>query len=314
MVHECIMSDRFDFTNKTDFEIEAHLRTLKPDSEPAIEALREQFRRKEKKDRKMTMFEGVILQNEQKELLVSLVEAARNIPKDKRSKFMFIHTTSESWVQHWGLPNWTLDCYEGDVDVLAQQGFLNPSYGTSGISGFDITPEGFLYYEELKQAAGEVTKQVEESIRGYLKSEQFQRRHPAAFQKWLAAEELLWKTDSNQQLSIIGHLCRESIQEFTDSLVAQFKPNVDPGVKALTKNRLKAVITSRSAFIPSTVLPFLDVLVDYWDAVVDLIQRQEHAGQREKESLLWEDARRVVFQTCVLMFEVDRILTLQAKG
>jgi len=47
---------RFDFSNKSDFEIEAHLRTLKPDSEPAIEALREQFRRKaikENRDRKI---------------------------------------------------------------------------------------------------------------------------------------------------------------------------------------------------------------------------------------------------------------------
>lgn len=46
------MSERFDFSNKSDFEIEAHLRTLKPDSEPAIEALREQFQRKETKERK----------------------------------------------------------------------------------------------------------------------------------------------------------------------------------------------------------------------------------------------------------------------
>lgn len=45
------MSERFDFSNKSDFEIEAHIRTLRPESEPAIEALREQFRRRESKER-----------------------------------------------------------------------------------------------------------------------------------------------------------------------------------------------------------------------------------------------------------------------
>ncbi len=36
--------------------------------------------------------------------------------------------------------------------------------------------------------------------------------------------------------------------------------------------------------------------------------RQEHGAQKESETLQWEDARRVVFQTAMVMFELDRTL------
>lgn len=255
------------------------------------------------------MFEHVILQDEQKQLLIALVEAARNIPRDKRSQFMFINTGTESWVQHWGIPNWNLDCYQGDVEVLAQRGFLNPSYGTSGISGFDIAPEGFLYYQELMQTRGKPVQQVPQATREYLKSDQFQRRHSQAFQKWLSAEELVWQTDTDQKLSTVGHLCREAVQEFAASLIAEFKIADAPNQKAQTIARLKAVIESQSAKMPTTLLPFLDALMNYWERLISLIQRQEHGGQREKEPLVWEDGRRVVFHTLIVMYEVDRVLS-----
>ena len=46
----------------------------------------------------------------------------------------------------------------------------------------------------------------------------------------------------------------------------------------------------------------------YWGTVSDLVQRQEHGAQREGKQLVWEDARRVVFQTANVMFEIDRSL------
>jgi hypothetical protein len=49
-------------------------------------------------------------------------------------------------------------------------------------------------------------------------------------------------------------------------------------------------------------------LLAYFGTVSDLIQRQEHGAQKEGEGLMWEDARRVVFQTALVMFELDRVL------
>lgn len=49
-------------------------------------------------------------------------------------------------------------------------------------------------------------------------------------------------------------------------------------------------------------------LVDYWDSVSDLANRQEHRAAREGDALVAEDGRRLIFHTVVVMFEIDRFL------
>jgi len=43
--------------------------------------------------------------------------------------------------------------------------------------------------------------------------------------------------------------------------------------------------------------------------VNDVVQRQEHGDQKQNDPLTWEDARAAVFQTAMLMFEFDRVLS-----
>ena len=47
---------------------------------------------------------------------------------------------------------------------------------------------------------------------------------------------------------------------------------------------------------------------------MDLVQRQEHGGQKEGEPLGWEDGRRVVFQTANVMVELHRATEQAATG
>ena len=47
----------------------------------------------------------------------------------------------------------------------------------------------------------------------------------------------------------------------------------------------------------------LKALGGYSEALMDLIQRQEHGGQKEGHALTWQDARRVVFHTASAMYE-----------
>ena len=56
---------------------------------------------------------------------------------------------------------------------------------------------------------------------------------------------------------------------------------------------------------------FLEALLNFWRTVSELVQRQEHGGQKENEPLVWEDGRRVVFQTAMVMYEVDSSLSRQ---
>jgi hypothetical protein len=260
------------------------------------------------------MFENILLEKEQEELLCLLVEAARNVPREQRHKFWAadIHGSYQSVVKHGGLPNGQGSAFIGDIETLGHVGLLALTYEDKGLVQFDITPPGFKYYAYLKQRDGQPIQRIEVQSRNYLNSDLFQRKYPQAYQKWANAEILLWSSDSEQQLTTVGHLCRESLQEFASALVDQFKPpNVDSD-KAHTIKRIRAVLYMLADRL-GTTQKFFDVLITYWETVNDLIQRQEHGGQKEGHPLIWDDARRVVFQSAVVMLEISKNLE-QIKG
>jgi hypothetical protein len=255
---------------------------------------------------------SVLLEPEQEELLKALVEATRNVPRNERQKFIF----TQSWgpgdrISHPGLPGQMMGAYEGDLDVLEREGLLNVSYtGQRGNRFFDVSPLGFRFYEEMQRRLGTPAQQVEEGLKRYLEADAFQQKYPAAYRKWAEAEKLLWASDSEQQLTTIGHLCREAMQEFATALVDRHQP---PGVrdtdKAHTVARIRTVLNQHASRLGTTAAPFFDALLAYWGTVSDLVQRQEHGAQKEGRPLIWEDGRRVVFQTAIVMFEVDRALS-----
>jgi len=257
------------------------------------------------------MSNRIHLEKEQEELLCVLVEAARNTPRERRTKFLTLPLSrrdQQGIIQHPSLPGGCIKAHLGDVDIMASSGLLLTEPLQRGCR-FDIMPQGFSYYEEMKQQSGQPVQKMEATVRVYLDSSHFQEHYPQAHQKWSEAESLLWGSESQQQLTTIGHLCREAMQEFVASCVERFNP---PGIdqdKARTVSRLKAVLNHCTQKLGKTEQSFLDALTAYWGEVNDLIQRQEHGAQKEGQQLIWEDGRRVVFQTAVVMFEVDRALS-----
>lgn len=197
-----------------------------------------------------------------------------------------------------------------DIRHLVDVGLLSVSKYHSKGSGFNffIPPQALEYYEQSKREAGEPVARMEEVICAYLDAERFRSSYPNAYERWRGAVDLLWGADSAHELSTIGHKCREAVQEFTTTLVDKHQPpDVNPD-KARTRDRLSAVLYMHRSALGEARTELLDSLFGYWRAAGNLIQRQEHAGQREGEPLGWEDGRRVVFQTALVMFEVDRSL------
>jgi hypothetical protein len=251
---------------------------------------------------------SVLLELEQEELLKTLVEASRNVPRDQREEFHLLTDGDGDSVMHPGLPGRELRVHGGDVDILKAQGLLLVTQIGRMHRSFVVTPQGSSLYEEMQHRLGAPTQQVEETLIRYLDSDAFQRSYPEAHRKWSEAAELLWKSDSQQQLTTIGHLCREAVQVFATALVERHQP---PGVdqdKAHDINRIQAVVDQRRSRLGTTA-GLLDALVPYWRAVSGLVQRQEHGAQKEGRPLVWEDGRRVVFHTLIVMFEVDRALS-----
>jgi len=244
---------------------------------------------------------------EQRELLEALVEASRNVPRDKRQKFLVVQTlSSPDYIIHPGLQGTRFPGYLGDVETLARAGLVALGYGSRGTPKFDVTPEGFALYEELKSRSAEPTDQVEATVIQYLDAEAFQREAPAAYVKWSEAEQLLWQADSERHFTTIGHLCREAMQEFVTALVERFKPPSVESDKALVVKRLSSTLQHLSTQRQLKSVELLQAMLGYWAEVHSIVQRQEHGGQKEGTPLTWEDARRVVFQTAIVMFEIQR--------
>ena len=100
----------------------------------------------------------------------------------------------------------------------------------------------------------------------------------------------------------------DAYQEFADDLVKIHKVADASANKSSTVNRIKSVLNQKNSKLGKTHSEFLHALIPFWGTVSDLVQRQEHGAERENESLKWEDARLVTFQTMVVMYEIDRAI------
>lgn len=253
---------------------------------------------------------NIELEPSQQTILIKLVEAARNVPMEKRQEFFSVPEIGRGGsVSHPGLIGGELEASNGDLRILLNEGLLlllrELQYGFS----FEVTPLGYKLYTQIKRRLGQPVERISTTIRSYLDAHQFRQHHPKAYAKWTDAEALLWGIDVDTQLTTIGHLCREAMQEFATELVEKYKPPNVLTDKQNTKNRVGEVIKMHGAKLGDTEKPFLDALFGYWEQLILLVNRQEHGGQREKATLVWEDARRVVFQTAVTMFEIDRAIS-----
>jgi len=252
-------------------------------------------------------FERVLLLAEQKELLVRLVEAWRRQPREDRQKFLMLSLSGGELLMHPGIRKGEERVAQEDIETLVQKGLLSGRYTRKDTIQFHITPEGFAYYEYLK-ASRDPFEQVELEMSRYVNAQRFTQLYPAASAKWKEAEELLWKDDSARHLTTVGHLCREAMQEFATALVERVQPTNASDNKAHDVNRITAVVLHLGERLGRGRTAFLNALIAYWGTVSDLVQRQEHAGAKEREPVTWEDARRTVFQTLVVFFEFDRTL------
>ena len=251
------------------------------------------------------MLDLIMLEPEQKELLAYMVETIRSVPRDKREMFIVVRTFPGDSLIYPSLDNrQDKDIFIGDLEVLARNGLVSMSYDRNVF----VLPLGFQYYEFMKRGAGESVANITAEIKTYIEIGDFHKKYPVAYEKWLEAEGKLWSSDSESQSTVIGHLCREAFQEFVTELVNKFNPpDVDPN-KAHDISRLKSALAIRSGQIGKTEEPFLKAMIDYYGAVDDLVQRQEHGGKIEGQQLIWEDARRVVFNVAFVMFEIDRAI------
>jgi hypothetical protein len=249
---------------------------------------------------------------EQKELLTTLVEASRKVPRYEQQfrlmSFEGMGTGRQDYIEGAGLSE-RIRVLGDDVWHLDQEGFLVAQWNVDGSARFSLDEQAFRYYEEfLAKHSEEPAAAIEEEVRRYLDRPEFRERFGAAYDRLAAAEQMLWQANPQDDLTTIGHKLREALQQFATALVEMHQPpgaDTDP---ARTNNRVRAVIEANRERLGERKSDLLEALLSYQSAVTGLVQRQEHGDQKLDDPLTWEDARAAVFQAAMLMFELDRTL------
>jgi len=68
------------------------------------------------------MFENILLEKDQEELLIELVEIVRSIPKDERRKFIIIRSHDGDKLFCPGFQDKNKKIYFGDIETLDSEG------------------------------------------------------------------------------------------------------------------------------------------------------------------------------------------------
>lgn len=209
---------------------------------------------------------------------------------------------------HDGLPG-RLQVSESDLMDLADAGLLRRGFGSKGTPSYEVGRQGFAYYHQVKrQQAGQVDR-VQDEVRKYLDTGGIPSAYQATVARWRQADELLWSADTEGQLTNMGHTCREAMQQFAQAMVDRLRPPDDgslPHDPQRTVDRIRACMKHLGKRAGTAETAWLEALMGYWGTVSDLAQRQEHGAGKEGEELVWEDARRLVFHTALVMYELIR--------
>lgn len=201
------------------------------------------------------------------------------------------------------------DYDEGDLRDVVERRFIRVTHRGGSDQQFELRPTAFATYDAAHRDAAKPLEAQEQLAVEHVRSHVFSARYSEPFTKWRDAEALLWQDESVKNLTAIGHLCREAMQLFATRLIDLH------GVKGAKPDRARRLPSALGDRRPAPVGEFsarpslLDALVGFWRAVNDIVQRQEHGGQKSGGELTWEDGRRVALYTALVMGECDRILS-----
>jgi hypothetical protein len=166
------------------------------------------------------------LEPEQEDVLERVCEAARR----DRSPFLALRTMGGSWLDHPGLTDKSLSEWS-DLDVLARYGLIQVLKRQSASRGFIVTPKGLDYWRALQQEKGGPIERIEARMRRLFDARPTSGADAPAFDKWAEAEALLWGAEQSPgQLTTVGHLCREAMQQFAVAFVSELGLSVDAPV------------------------------------------------------------------------------------
>jgi hypothetical protein len=127
---------------------------------------------------------------------------------------------------------------------------------------------------------------------------------------------MLWCADSKAKVIAVAGRASDAMQAFAASLLERCTPlPMDPQWPTLVTSGsaqgdpLEALVAVLGAYRIALGEPrgeLLDALLDHWRALVESMRGHEQRPQAGGERLRWEDGRRLVLFTALVMVEIDR--------
>jgi hypothetical protein len=148
---------------------------------------------------------------------------------------------------------------------------------------------------------------VEDYLHAYLAQERVKSAYAAACRQWSDAWALLWQANTKDRVIAVGHQARAVVREFARALLERQGLGTTGSCATDESDCLAAAIELHRSWLAVERCQFLESLFDYWRALDDVVRRHE-LDARAPERLRWEDGRRLVVLTALLMVEIDRSL------
>lgn len=149
-------------------------------------------------------------------------------------------------------------------------------------------------------------ERLEDYLRAYVEDERFRSRYLRAGELWSDASAMLWRADSRDKVIAVSSKAREAMWEFASALVEWHGAHGASRVSSETLDRVSSVIEMYRPQLGDSRCALLEALLSYWQALNSVVQRHRDRAQDVRERLTWEDGRRVVVLTALVMVEVDR--------
>jgi len=155
---------------------------------------------------------------------------------------------------------------------------------------------------------------LQDYLQSYLDQERFRSAYFTAHQRWQEASEMLYEGDSRDSVLAAAARAREAVEEFVGVLAEKHgEIPADQGSPVATcecsfSERLSTLIESWRPQLGEARCALLGALLDYWCALNAELQCHLQGAEQVGGPLRWEDGRRVVVLTAVLMVEIDRSL------
>jgi hypothetical protein len=205
---------------------------------------------------------------------------------------------------------------EGDIAVHRQ---LPGEHGASA-AAFELAGERTAADAPAPRADSSIRaadhERIEDYLRAYLEDQRFSSAHPLARGRWIVAWEMLWCADSRAKVIAVGRRASDAMRAFSVSMhercmclaMDSHWPDVlaDGSQRPEPLDSLASITEAYGEQLGAGRSQLLRELFEPWRALGEKLQRHEQGSQPPDERLRWEDGRRLVLFTALVMVEFDR--------